>query len=146
MTWDTEPDLQATSCSRMFSAGFRLQIPGRTIILLVNLGIEDLERGGFRVTPTQSGNRLVKALSYGSAENVSILWLYSFLKLMITVFPAGAGKSVIWYDKFSTIRFESLCRRPVLPSSRTSAPCRNLGSRRLHSSILTLGTIKRRIS
>jgi hypothetical protein len=57
----------------MFSAGFHLQIPGRTIISLVNLGIADPERGGFKVTPTQSGNRLVEALSYGSAENVSIL-------------------------------------------------------------------------
>jgi hypothetical protein len=57
----------------MFSTGFHLQIPGRTIISLVNLGIADPERGGFKVTPMPSGNLLVEALSYGFMENVSVL-------------------------------------------------------------------------
>jgi hypothetical protein len=57
----------------MFGTGFLPQIPGRTIILLVNLGIADPERGGSKVTPTRSGNLLVEALSYGFVANVSIL-------------------------------------------------------------------------
>ena len=85
-----------TSYSRTFGSGFHLQIPGRTITWLVNLGIAKLEPGGFKVTLMQNGNLLVQALSYGSMENVSILQLYSFLKLMIIASPAGAGKSIIW--------------------------------------------------
>jgi hypothetical protein len=67
----------------------------------VNLGIAKLEHGGFEVTLMQNGNLLVQALFYGSMENVSILYPYSFLKLMVIASPAGAGKSVIWYDNIT---------------------------------------------
>ena len=41
-------------------------------------------------------------------ENVSTQQLYPFLKLMIPVFPAGAGKSVIWCDHISILRIREL--------------------------------------
>jgi hypothetical protein len=41
----TEPDLQVTTCDVTSGTGFHLQILGRTTILLVNLGIADLEHG-----------------------------------------------------------------------------------------------------
>jgi hypothetical protein len=45
-----------------------------------------------------NGNLPAQVLSYGLMENVSISRLYSFLKLIISAFAAGAGKSVIWCD------------------------------------------------
>jgi hypothetical protein len=78
------------------------------MVLHVNLDIAELEHGGLRVTPIRSGNILVQVRYYGSMENVSILYLYSFLKLMMTASAAGAGKSVIWYDSLSTVRVHSL--------------------------------------
>jgi hypothetical protein len=55
----------------MSGSGFHLQIPGRITTLLVNLGIADLEHGGFKVTHTRNGNLLVRVLSCGLMENVS---------------------------------------------------------------------------
>jgi hypothetical protein len=67
----TEPNLQATRCDMMSESGFRLQIPGKITTLLVNLGIADLEPGGFKVTLMLNGNLPVQVLSYGLMENVS---------------------------------------------------------------------------
>jgi hypothetical protein len=94
----TEPDLQVTRCDGMSGTGFSLQIPGRITILPVNLGTEDLGRGGFKVTLMRNGNLLVQVLSCGLMENVSILHPCSLPELTITASAAGAGKSVIWYD------------------------------------------------
>ena len=69
--------------------------------LPVNLDIAGPGLGGFKVTPMRNGNLLVQVRFYGSMENVSILHPYSFLvflKLMVTVSKAGAGKSVIWCE------------------------------------------------
>jgi len=70
-TEDTELDLQATSYSRTFGAGFHLQIPGGTTMLHANLGITEPEHGGLKVILMRSGNLLVQARSYGFMENVS---------------------------------------------------------------------------
>jgi hypothetical protein len=75
---------------------------------LVNLDIAELEHGGFRVTRMRSGNLLVRVHYCGFMENVSISYLYPFLKLMITTSAAGAGKSVIWYDCLSIVRVRRL--------------------------------------
>jgi hypothetical protein len=74
----------------------------------VNLDIAKLEHGGFEARLMQNGNLPVQALSYGLTENVSISYSYSFLKLMIVASPAGAGKSVIWYDNISIIGIREL--------------------------------------
>ena len=57
-----------------FGSGFHLRIRGRTITLLVNLGIAEQERGGFKVTLIRNGNLLVQVRCYGFMENVSILY------------------------------------------------------------------------
>ena len=93
-----ELDLQVTRCDGTSGIGFLLQILGRITTLFINLGIADPEHGGLKVTPTPNGNILAQVPSYGLTENVSILEPYSFLKLIITVSTAGAGKSVIWCD------------------------------------------------
>ena len=49
----------------------------------------------------QNGNLLVEAPYYGFMENVSILYPFSPLKLMISASSAGSGKSIIWYNNFS---------------------------------------------
>ena len=41
-------------------------------------------------------------------ENVRISYPYSFLKLMVTAFVAGSGKSVIWWDNLSTFCIRKL--------------------------------------
>jgi hypothetical protein len=69
---NAERDLQATSCSKRSGAGFHLQIRGRTTTSRVNLGTEDRELGGSKVTPMRSGSFLAQAHYYGSTENVSI--------------------------------------------------------------------------
>ena len=74
----------------------------------MNLGIAEQEHGGFEARLTQNGNLLVQVLSYGLMENVGILYLYSFLRLMVIASPAGAGKSVIWYDNISIVRIRKL--------------------------------------
>ena len=56
----------------------------------------------------QNGNLLVQAPSYGLMENVGISWIYSFVRLTITVSSAGAGKSVIWWDYISIVRIPEL--------------------------------------
>ena len=56
----------------------------------------------------QNGNLPVQAPCYGLTENVSILYPCSFLRLMIIASPAGAGKSVIWYDNTSIVRIREL--------------------------------------
>ncbi len=61
----------------------------------------------------RSGNLLVRVRYYGFMENVSISYLYPFLKLMVTASAAGAGKSVIWYVSLSIVRV----RRLILFSS-----------------------------
>jgi hypothetical protein len=106
--------LQVTSYGRTFGSGFHLQIPGKITILLVNLGTVEPERGGFKVTLMRNGNHLVQVPSYGLMENVSILYLYSFLGLMITATAAGAGKSVIWCDNLSIVH---ICELMFLASS-----------------------------
>jgi hypothetical protein len=73
----------------------------------VNLDIAELDHGGFRATPMQSGNTLFQVRYYGFMENVSVSYLYSFLELMMTASAAGAGKSIIWYDRIS-VRFRRL--------------------------------------
>ena len=63
----------------------------------------------------RNGNLLVQVRCYGFMGNVSIFKRYSFLKLMITAFEAGAGKSVIWCDNFSILCIHELM--PVLLAS-----------------------------
>ena len=60
-------------------------------MLLINLGIAELEHGGFKVTFMRNGNILVQVLSYGFMENVSISHPYFLLELMITL-CSGRGK------------------------------------------------------
>jgi len=74
----------------------------------VNPGIVGVEHGGFKVTLMRNGNPLVQVPSYGLMENVSISYLYSFLKLMSIASSAGAGKSVIWCDYTSIVRIRKL--------------------------------------
>ena len=69
----------------------------------MSLGIADPERGGSKVTLMRNGNHLVQVPCYGLTENVSISYPYSFLKPMCSVFAAGAGKTVIWYENVSFI-------------------------------------------
>jgi NACHT domain len=102
-----EPDSQVTKCKRTSGNGFHLQIPGKTITSLANLGMTDLEHGGFKATLTRSGNLLVQP-SYGSMENVIIFHSYLSLELTISAFAAGAGKSVIWCDNFLIARIRRL--------------------------------------
>ena len=71
---ETESNLQVTRCDGTSGTGFRLQIPGRTTILQMNLGIVDPERGGFKVTHMRNGNHLVQVPCYGLTESVSILY------------------------------------------------------------------------
>ena len=97
-TGGTERDLQVTRCDGTSGTGFHLQIPGRITTWPINLAIVDRDPGGLRATPTQNGNIPAQVRSYGLMENVSILSPRFFLKLMITVSIAGAGKSVIWCD------------------------------------------------
>ena len=98
---NTELNLQATNCDRIFGSGFHLQIHGRITNWLMNPGMAEPEHGGLKVTLTQNGSH--PAPSYGSMENVSILHPFAFLGLMIMVLSAaGAGKSVIWYDNVQT--------------------------------------------
>ena len=52
----------------------------------------------------RNGSFLAQVHSCGSMENVNILYLYAFLKLMAIVSSAGAGKSIIWYDSLSIAR------------------------------------------
>jgi hypothetical protein len=89
----------------------------------VNLDIAELEPGGFRVMPMRSGKFLVRIPYYGFTESVSISYLYSFLKLMMTAFVASAGKSVIWYDSLSIVR---VCRLILFASSATIDDIRTL--------------------
>ena len=113
----------------------------------MNLDTPERDRGGFKVTPMRNGNLPVCVHFYGFMENVGISYPYflrGFLKLMITAFEAGAGKSVIWCENISIFRFESSRYSLVLRSSKTSAPCRNPGSHHSLSFIATSGTIKRR--
>ena len=97
-----------TSYGATFGNGFRLQIPGRITILVVNLDTVEPERGGFKVTLMQNGNVLVQVPSYGLMGNVSISFLYSFMRLTMTASAAGAGKSVIWCDNFSIVCIQEL--------------------------------------
>jgi hypothetical protein len=98
---DTEHNFQVTKCDGMSGTGFSLQIRGRITTLLVSLGTEDLEHGGFKVTLMRSGSLLVQVLFYGLMENVSKFHPCFLLELMITASAAGAGKSVIWCDNIS---------------------------------------------
>jgi hypothetical protein len=50
-----------------------------------------------------NGKHLVQVLSCGFMESVSILYPYSHLKLMVTAFAAGSGKSVIWCDNLNIL-------------------------------------------
>ena len=92
----------------MSGTGFHLQIPGTITTLFINLGISAPEHGGFKVMIMRNGNLLVQVRFYGFMENVGILCPYSFLKLMITVSTAGAGKSVIWCDALSPVHTHEL--------------------------------------
>jgi hypothetical protein len=74
----------------------------------VVLGTAEREHGGLKVTPMRNGSLLVQVHSYGSTENVSISYLYAFLKLMVTSSSAGAGKSIIWYGNLSIVRVHEL--------------------------------------
>ena len=80
----------------MFGHGFHLQTLGKITLLFINLVIEDLEHGGFKVTLTPNGKLQVQATSYGLMENVCIS--HPFFFAIINASVAGAGKSVIWYD------------------------------------------------
>jgi hypothetical protein len=71
----------------------------------------------------RNGNLLVQAPSYGFMENVSISYLYSFLKLIITTSLAGAGKSVIWYGNLPIVYMRELI---LLASSATIEDIRTL--------------------
>jgi hypothetical protein len=95
---NTERDLQATSCSKRSGTGFHLRTLGRITTSHVVLGIAERENGGLEVTLTPNGSLLVLVHSYGFTGNVSISHRRFPLKLMLTSFTAGAGKSVIWYD------------------------------------------------
>jgi hypothetical protein len=106
--WGTETNLQATECDGMSETGFPLQIPGRITTLLVNLGTEDPEHGGFKVTLMRNGNLLVRVPSCGLMENVSYSHPCSLLQLRITASSAGAGKSVIWCDNLDIVRIREL--------------------------------------
>jgi hypothetical protein len=99
-----------TRCDGTSGAGFHHQIPGKITTLLVNLGIAEPGHGGSKVTLMRNGNLLVQVLSYGFMENVRILYPYPFLKLIVTSFLAGAGKSVIWCDNLSVD-----CIRKLIP-------------------------------
>ena len=94
--WNTERDLQATSCSKTSGSGFHLQIRGRIIPSPVNLGTAERGHGGLKVTPMRNGSVLVQAHCYGFMENVRISLCIPSCKLMVTASSAGAGKSVIW--------------------------------------------------
>jgi hypothetical protein len=74
----------------------------------------DPEHGSLKATLTRSGNLLVQVRFYGFTENVSILCLYFFLKLMITASTAGSGKSVIWCDNLSIVY---ICELRLVTSS-----------------------------
>jgi hypothetical protein len=74
----------------------------------VVLGIVERENGGLKVTLMPNGSLLVPVHSYGFMENVSILHRRFPLKLMLTSFTAGAGKSVIWYDVLPIVRVHKL--------------------------------------
>ena len=54
------------------------------------------------------GNLPVEVPYCGLMENVSILWPYLSLKLMMIGSAAGAGKSVIWCDILSIVRIREL--------------------------------------
>ena len=89
-----------------------------------------------------NGNLLAQVPSYGLMGNVSISYPYSFLKLIISVITAGAGKSVIWCDKYPNSSYSrAYVAGLVLQLLRISAPCRNLGWRHLHSFTATSGKI-----
>ena len=79
------------------------------MILPVNLDIAGPERGGFKVTPMRNGKLLVQVCFYGFMENVGISYypFPGYLKSMILAFEAGAGKSVIWCENISILRFET---------------------------------------
>jgi hypothetical protein len=70
--WNTERDLQVTSCSKTSGTGFHLQTRGRIITSLVNVGIVEPELGGLKATLILSGSLLVRVRSCGFMENVSI--------------------------------------------------------------------------
>ena len=92
----------------MFGIGFHHQTPGRITTSLVNLDIAEPGHGGLRVTLMPNGNILEQVPCYGFMENVRVLWLHAFLKLIIVIFPAGAGKSVIWCDNLSIVSIREL--------------------------------------
>ena len=92
----------------MSGTGFHLRTLGRIITSPVVLGIAERERGGLKVTLMLNGSLLVLVHSYGYMENVSILHLHFPLKLTLTSFTAGAGKSVIWYNGLPIIRVHKL--------------------------------------
>ena len=80
---NTEPNLQATNCDRIFDSGFHLQIRGRITSWLMNPGMTEPEHGGLKVTLTQNGSHLVP--SYGFMETVGILHTFTVLGLINTV-------------------------------------------------------------
>ena len=138
----TEPDLQVKRWCGTSGNGSLLQIPGRTIALCMKLGMPKAECGWFKAPPTQNGNLLSRARSYGLTENVSISTLYVYLELTVTVSAAGAGKSFVWYDNILIAVFARLCNK-VVPQSLTTS--KRHSERHSHSFTVTSGRIKRGI-
>jgi hypothetical protein len=67
-----------TRCEGTYETGFPLQIPGIITTLFINLGIAELEYGGFKVTLMRDGKVLVQVPFYGSMENVCISHPYFY--------------------------------------------------------------------
>jgi len=114
---ELETTSQATNCRKTFEVGSRLQIPGKTTTLLVNLNIAEPQHGGFMVKLSPSGSILVQVRSYGSMGNVSVFCSHPFLGTHGFHRAAGAGKSVLWYVDVDLFSFLFSNQKPSPSSS-----------------------------